>query len=274
MKRVLAAGAAALVLALSPLALAQSENDVVAVVNGKEITRDDIVAYILLLPAEYQEVPIEELWEPVLERVINQELIVVAAREEGLHESEEFLTQMAALESDILQQLYMQQKVDERLTVEAVEEEFQIWLDEFDERGLGDDVHARHILVATQEEAQAISERAQAGEDFATLAMELSTGPSGVDGGDLGWFRYEDMVPEFADGAFALETGAVSGPVESPFGWHVIKLEERRAAEAPVLSDVEVELRDIMARQAVMDTLDQLHADAEIEIMLPTSVIE
>ncbi|MBT5433550.1 MAG: peptidylprolyl isomerase, partial [Rhodospirillaceae bacterium] len=175
---------------------------------------------------------------------------------------------------DILQQLYMQQKVDERLTVEAVEEEFQIWLDEFDERGLGDDVHARHILVATQEEAQAISERAQAGEDFATLAMELSTGPSGVDGGDLGWFRYEDMVPEFADGAFALETGAVSGPVESPFGWHVIKLEERRAAEAPVLSDVEVELRDIMARQAVMDTLDQLHADAEIEIMLPTSVIE
>ena len=130
MKRVLAAGAAALVLALSPLALAQSENDVVAVVNGKEITRDDIVAYILLLPAEYQEVPIEELWEPVLERVINQELIVVAAREEGLHESEEFLTQMAALESDILQQLYMQQKVDERLTVEAVEEEFQIWLDE------------------------------------------------------------------------------------------------------------------------------------------------
>lgn len=273
MKFVLAAAFMALMAWAPTMANAQDDPDtgsaVVATVNGEEITRDDVVTAIIALGAEYQDVPMEYIWEPILEQIINRKLIAEAARESDLDSSEAYLQEMAMIEEEVLQQMYMQTRVDEELTDEAVQAAYENWLVEYQATGLGDEVRARHILVASKEEAEAVAARAADGEDFAELAKELSTGPSGVEGGDLGWFRYGDMVQEFADGAYALQPGEISGPVESPFGWHVIKMEERSGLDAPTLQDIEVELRDTLARDAILAEIDSLRADAEIEIMEP-----
>ena len=273
MKFVLAAAFMALMAWAPTMANAQDDPDtgsaVVATVNGEEITRDDVVTAIIALGAEYQDVPMEYIWEPILEQIINRKLIAEAARESDLDSSEAYLQEMALIEEEVLQQMYMQTRVDEELTDEAVQAAYENWLVEYQATGLGDEVRARHILVASKEEAEAVAARAADGEDFAELAKELSTGPSGVEGGDLGWFRYGDMVQEFADGAYALQPGEISGPVESPFGWHVIKMEERSGLDAPTLQDIEVELRDTLARDAILAEIDSLRADAEIEIMEP-----
>ena len=273
MKFVLAAAFMALMAWAPTMANAQDDPDtgsaVVATVNGEEITRDDVVTAIIALGAEYQDVPMEYIWEPILEQIINRKLIAEAARESDLDSSEAYLQELAMIEEEVLQQMYMQTRVDEELTDEAVQAAYENWLVEYQATGLGDEVRARHILVASKEEAEAVAARAADGEDFAELAKELSTGPSGVEGGDLGWFRYGDMVQEFADGAYALQPGEISGPVESPFGWHVIKMEERSGLDAPTLQDIEVELRDTLARDAILAEIDSLRADAEIEIMEP-----
>ncbi len=273
MKFVLAAAFMAFMAWAPTMANAQDDVDtgsaVVATVNGEEITRDDVVTAIIALGAEYQDVPMEYIWEPILEQIINRKLIAEAARESELDSSEAYLQEMAMIEEEVLQQMYMQTRVDEELTDEAVQAAYENWLVEYQATGLGDEVRARHILVASKEEAEAVAARAADGEDFAELAKELSTGPSGVEGGDLGWFRYGDMVQEFADGAYALQPGEISGPVESPFGWHVIKMEERSGLDAPTLQDIEVELRDTLARDAILAEIDSLRADAEIEIMEP-----
>ena len=271
MKLVLAAAFMALLAWVPTKANAQDDADtgaeVVATVNGEIITRDDVVTAIIALGAEYQDLPQDYIWDPILEQIINRKLIVVAAREADLDSSEAYLLEMAMIEEEMLQQMYMRVRVDEEVTDEAVQAAFENWLVEYQSNGLGDQVHARHILLGSEEEAAAVVARADAGENFAELARELSIGPSGADGGDLGWFRYGDMVPEFADSAYALQPGDISGPVESPFGWHVIKMEERESLDAPTLRDVEVELRDTLARDAILAELDSLRADAEVEIM-------
>jgi peptidyl-prolyl cis-trans isomerase C len=278
MKLVLAAATIALLAWMPATAHAQddanAETEVVATVNGDAITRADVVTAILALPPEYQDIPMEYLWQPILDQIIDRKLIAAAARDQGLDQTEAYQDEMALIEEEVLQQMYMQARVDEEMTDEAVQAAYDAWLVEYHATGLGDEVHARHILLGSEEEAAAVAERAQAGEDFAELAKELSIGPSGVEGGDLGWFRYGDMVAEFADAAYALQAGEISGPVQSPFGWHVIKMEERRPLEPPTLEEVEIDLRDTLARDAILAELDALREGADVVIMEPAPASE
>ena len=268
--RMLRAVVSALCLAVFALpALAQEGDEVVARVNGIEITRDEIVAAIQGLPAEYQQLPMETLWEPMLNQVIDGKLVIAAARAEGLEESEAYTAQMAALGEQVLQQVYMQQVMAEDLSEEDLQAAYDAWVADYVASGQGDEIHARHILVETEVEAQALVDQLNDGADFATLAQEASTGPSGPSGGDLGWFRHDDMVPEFADAAFALDVGEISGPVQSPFGWHVIKVEERRTAPVPTFEEMAPNLRSQLAEQAIYDRIDALRAEADIEIVQP-----
>ncbi len=251
-------------------AFAQDEGgDVVARVNGMEVTRDEVATAILQLPAEYQQVPMEILWQPILDQVIDRKLLAAAADESGLDEGEEFNQQINMMREELLQQLYLQQQVDEGLTTEALDEAYERFVADFEAAGAGEEVHARHILVTTEDEANAVIGRLDDGEDFETVAMETSIGPSGPDGGDLGFFRKEDMVPEFGDAAFALEEGEVSGAVQSPFGWHVIKVEERRQAEAPAMEEVAGDLSNQVAQELITEEIERLRADADIELIEP-----
>jgi len=273
MKRSWAALGALIAVAFAVPAPAQ-ENEVVARVNGAEITRDDVAAAIQELPPEYRQMPVEALWEPMLNQLIERKLIVAAAKAEGIDQSEAYREQMASLSEQVLQQLYMQSEVDGAVDEAEVEAAYEGWAADYAASGAGEEVRARHILVGTEEEAQALVARLEAGEDFAELAMETSTGPSGPEGGDLGWFRRGDMVPEFEEAAFALQSGELSGPVQSPYGWHVIKLEERRTGAVPGFEEIAPQLRSDLAREAIYAELDRLRAAAEIEILEPEAAAE
>ena len=258
-----------LLLGVSP-AFAQDEgNDVVARVNGMEVTRDDVATAILQLPAEYQQVPMEILWQPILDQVIDRKLLAEAAGESGLDEGDEYKQQINLMREELLQQLYLQQQVDAGLTTEALDEAYEQFVADFEAAGAGEEVRARHILVDSEDAANAVIERLDDGEDFATVAMETSIGPSGPDGGDLGFFKKEDMVPEFGEAAFALEAGDVSGPVQSPFGWHVIKVEERRTAQPPAMEEVAGDLSNLVAQELITEEIERLRADADIELIEP-----
>ena len=133
------------------------------------------------------------------------------------------------------------------------------------------EVRARHILLASEEEARAVITELDAGADFEALAREKSTGPSGPDGGDLGYFTRGRMVPAFEAAAFALDVGAyTSEPVRTDFGWHVIKLDDRRQVQPPAFADVEQQIRSVLLRERYFALLSEIRAGIEIDITDPT----
>ena len=129
-----------------------------------------------------------------------------------------------------------------------------------------DQIHryARHILLPTEEEAKKAYARVKAGKDFAKVATELSKDPAG-DGGDLGWFTKDRMVPEFAEAAFKLEPGQISEPVKSQFGWHVIKVEEKRNRKPPEFAQVKTQIETFVTRKAQADYVAKLRDGAKVE---------
>ena len=129
------------------------------------------------------------------------------------------------------------------------------------------EVHARHILVETEDEAKAIAEELKKGADFAELAKKKSKDPGASDGGDLGFFTKEQMVPEFSAVAFALEPGKISDPVKSQFGWHVIKVEEKRNRKAPEFEQVKAQIETYVTRKAQADYVAKLREAAKVERM-------
>jgi peptidyl-prolyl cis-trans isomerase C len=142
----------------------------------------------------------------------------------------------------------------------------------YDEKVAGmkpeEEIHARHILVATKEEAQEIAEKLKKGEDFATLAKEKSKDPS-VEGGDLGFFTRSEMLKPFGDAAFALEVNQISEPVETKFGWHIIKVEEKRMRPLPGFDEVKDNIINQLTQQKSKQTLKDLHDTAKIDIVDP-----
>jgi peptidyl-prolyl cis-trans isomerase C len=128
-----------------------------------------------------------------------------------------------------------------------------------------EEVHARHILVPTEEEAKKIEEQLKKGADFAELAKKESKDPGASDGGDLGFFTKDQMVPEFSAAAFALEPGKISAPVKSQFGWHIIKVEEKRPRKPPEFAQVKPQIESFVTRKAQADYVAKLRAEAKVE---------
>jgi peptidyl-prolyl cis-trans isomerase C len=127
-----------------------------------------------------------------------------------------------------------------------------------------EEISARHILVPTEDEAKAALKRVRGGEDFAKVADDVSKDP-GSKGGDLGWFTRDRMVPEFGDAAFKLKKGEISEPVKSQFGWHIIKVEERRRATARPFDDVKQEIREAMLQEEVTAVVQRIRGAAQVE---------
>lgn len=241
--------------------------DPVARINGAEISRADVDAFVDRLPPDVAATPPADLWMPVIERMISNRLIVEEARRLGIQDTAGFLAERARLEDDLLLRLYAESLVARAVTQETMDQVYDAWVADVTAGGLPLEVHASHILVATSEEAQAIALRARQGEDFAELARSHSTGPTGPKGGDLGWFTAGTMVAEFEEAAWTLAPGEVSDPVETRFGWHVIKVHDRRTTQLPPRGDVEGTLGQELARQAIADDLQRLRSAATIEIL-------
>lgn len=263
------AGAALSALLFSP-AFAQDADTVLATVNGQDITLGHIIVARSQLPEQYQQLPDEVLLTGILEQLVQQEVVATAARDDlstamrlGLENEER--AYVAAL------------TLDEVAMAEIADEELQAEYDaQFGSVEPQTEYNASHILVETEGAAQALIEELEGGADFAALAQEHSTGPSGPNGGQLGWFTAGMMVPTFEEAVFALEVGEVSPPVETQFGWHVVILNNTRDQAAPTLEEVREQLVEGLRQARVEAYIQDLTESSEIdrpELDLDPSVI-
>ncbi len=252
------------VLSISPAALRAAEDDpVIAKVDGFEIHRSDVMEIVRGLPQQYQQMPLETLFPLLRDRLIELQLVAAVGRKANLADDEVVRRRMRKIEDRVIRDVYLSRYVDKKVTDETLRKMYE---DEIANTPPKVEVRARHILVKTEAEAKALIARIKAGEDFATLAKENSIGPSGAKGGDLGYFTRDAMVPAFADAAFALDVGAVTdAPVQTQFGWHVIKVEDRREASPPSFEDSRERLRAQASQTVVRALLDELRSKATIE---------
>ncbi|MGS4945215.1 peptidylprolyl isomerase [Meridianimarinicoccus sp. RP-17] len=230
---------------------------VVATVNGVEITAGHLVLMRSQLPQQYQQLPDSALFDGLLDQAVQQQLLAAEAGE--LDRASRLMLENQ--DRNLRANAAVTRLFDAELTEEAIQAAYDA---RFADAEPGTEFNAAHILVETEEDAAAIKAELDGGADFAELAQEKSTGPSGPNGGDLGWFGPGMMVPAFEEAVMALEPGAVSGPVETQFGWHVIRLNETRNAEVPALDDVRDEIVQELQAELLSERLDVLEAEAAI----------
>ncbi len=261
MKRILMSGAMALALAAPAYADGHvSGETVLATVNGEDITVGHLIAMRQMLPAEYQTLPDEVLFDGMLEQLIQQQILAEAAEETEL--SREMQLGLENERRAFLAAMFMDDVAMAELTEADIQAEYDAIYGEAEPVV---EYNAAHILLETEEEAQAIIDQLAEGADFAELAAENSIGPSGPNGGALGWFGAGMMVPEFEEAVFGLETGEVSAPVQTQFGWHVVLLNETREQPLPTLEEVGAEIEDTLRRARVDARLQELTEAATID---------
>lgn len=249
----------------------------VAVVDGETLTMEDLQAFVQVLPEQAQQMPLELIYEQVVDRMVLNRVVVARAEADGYDDREDVQARLALMRQQVLFEGWLQEQLDAQLTEEALRAAYQA---QYANQPGETQVRARHILVEDEALAVSLIEELAGGADFAELAAEHSTGPSGPRGGDLGFFGRGQMVPPFEEAAMALAPGEVSPtPVETQFGWHVIKVEERRQAEPPPFEQVRDELYQAQANAVAGLLLQQLQAKAEIvrydlsgQPMLPAEV--
>lgn len=243
-------------------AVAAADEDVLATVDGEPITQSDLDAY-----AEQRGVPPEQrakMGNRLLEELIAQQTIHRDALRQGLDEEPEVIQQMERARMQVL----IGAAVRRAATQPPVsEEELQATYEEKYAGEGGQEYNARHILVDEQEEATKIIAELDEGADFGELAEAHSTGPSGKQGGKLGWFSTEQMVAPFSEAVATMETGSHSSePVKTQFGWHVIKLEDVRDRQPPALEEVREEILNGIRQQRVQAYVSRLREESDVEI--------
>lgn len=263
-KTLLAASLASVIFATPAMAqdAAPAEDPVLATVNGEEILESEVRATQQGLPQQYRQLPFEMLKADLLTREINQRLLMIAGSDAGLEEDADVKARVEALQRRVIAETFLDRALDEAVTEDAIKAKY----DEFVANNEPEpQVHARHILLESEEDAKAIIAELDDGADFAELAKEKSTGPSGPNGGDLGFFNRADMVAPFAEAAFAMEAGSYSKePVQTQFGWHVILVEEKKAGTQPSLEEVRQQLVAEVTRDAITSIVDDLREKADI----------
>ena len=252
--------------------LSRSQNDsnveIIARIDGINITRDEInraaednFETLIQVPEAQQTFFLSSL-------VAIQKIAARNAISEGLANNDAVKQRLAYQKEKILHNIWVAEQVRARVT----ENEIRAYFDTYVAPELAkqnenvEEVQARHILVATQGEAETVIKRLEKGEGFAALAGELSLGPSASRGGDLGYFLAEEMVQAFSDAAFALQPGELSAPVETEFGWHVIRLEDRRVVPPPTFEDLSEQIRAFLEQQERNLFFDELLTSYDFQV--------
>jgi peptidyl-prolyl cis-trans isomerase C len=263
--------AAAIAVALSLVSAAAAgqetgvdDKQVVARVNGEDVLLGEVLRLAASLPPQYQQ-QFSQIYPLLVRRVVDFRLAGKAGRAQGMMEDEDVKARIAEAEDRAIREVYLERKIEERVTDAATRAQYAKFLEENPPKT---EQRASHILLKTEAEALEVIAKLDQGADFAELAKESSTGPSADNGGDLGYFTADQMVPEFADAAAKMQPGEYSkAPTQTQFGWHVIKLEDRREVAQPAFADVEDQLREELTRTAVETILAELRADAQVEIL-------
>jgi len=272
----LAATAAAAIVAVSAFAtFAQAPDPVVARVNGVEIHQSDLQ---IAEEDVGQNLPQggEDAKRDYLVRYLSDMILLAqAAEERRLQDDPDFKRRAALARNKVLMEALLQNEGKKSLTDQALH---AVYDDAIKQMGNEEEVHARHILFRVanpaddkaskeaEDKVKAVIDRLKKGEDFAKLANELTEDPSGrKDGGDLGYFTKDQMVPEFSTVAFKLDKGSISDPIKTQFGWHVLKVEDKRKRQPPEYDKVKPQLETFVERKAQMELVNKLRADAKIE---------
>lgn len=237
---------------------APSADTVVATVNGTPITLGHMIMVRKDLPAQYQKLPDDLLFKGILDQLISQTLL------EQSRTGEMPRTVRLAVENE-RRSLMAAQAIDAVVKSEMTEEMVQQAYQADYAKSPGKEYHAAHILVKTEDEASALIDELKSGADFAALAKEKSTGPSGANGGDLGWFGKGRMVPEFEAAVTALEPGQISDPVQTQFGWHVIQLMETRIPDAPPLEQVRADIESKIQTKLIEQRIEELRTAGSVD---------
>ena len=240
---------------------------VVAEIDNFKIYKSDIERARKQLPMEAQEYPNAAVYEHLLKNLIDTHLVANAARKRGLDKRDKIVKQMRRIEDQLLYQAYLDVWIAGALTDQELKKLYQTSIKS---SLVNEEIRARHILVQTREQANEVIRQLHGGADFSDLAKKISTGPSGKQGGDLGYFTRERMVPAFSKGAFATSVGKFTeDPVKTQFGWHVIQVEDKRIVKPKPFDQVKIQLQKKMTNDLVGSIISDLRKGVKIETFGP-----
>jgi peptidyl-prolyl cis-trans isomerase C len=246
---------------------AAKPDPVVAKVGGSEIHLSDVQEAVAGLPDEYKGLPPQMLFPMLIDQLIDRKAVVLKARKDGLENDPQVKKQIAKAEDATLQNALLNRAIGPLVTEKAVKARYDATIAG---KPGEEEVHARHILVASEDEAKKLIAELKAGGDFAALAKAHSTDPGAAQGGDLGFFKKGDMLPEFSAAAFALQPGQITEtPVHTQYGWHIIKLEERRQAPAPTYEQARDQVRQEIIQEGVKTVVAEAKQGLAIEKFNP-----
>jgi len=250
-------------LTLSSTAMAQDDASLeVLTINDQPYTLNLVGNIINQLPDNIRQQPIDAYYDSIIDDIIDTKLSADAARQSGL--AEKPLVKEIAMRAyeRVIAEAWLNEELNRRITDDMIAQSYNDLLADTESRT---ETKASHILVDSEADAMAVIARLDQGEDFAAIAKEVSTGPSGPNGGALGYFRRGDMVPSFELASFNLEVGTYTKtPVQTRFGWHVIQVSDRRVADAPPLADIEDQLRSSVSVKIIGTIISELRAKASI----------
>ena len=255
-----------------PVQVLAQDRIAVATLDGNSIWLDEIMAVAETLPPEYQQQGIAGIYDQLVDEVANSRLAAVAARSSGLDKEADVASAMKTAADRVLAEAYITREVSKEITEEAIQAAYDTFVAD---TGSRETVTASHILVETEDEARAIIAQLNDGADFAELAREKSTGPSGPNGGSLGTFGRGQMVPSFETAAFGMPAGSFSAdPVQTQFGWHVIQVSDKGIEEAPSLDQMRDQIAANLSRQSFARIVETLRVGTTIEVRPLSEVME
>jgi peptidyl-prolyl cis-trans isomerase C len=265
-RKIIVGASLAAALALSSIPASAQDAKVLARVDGIEITEKDVATATAEIGSEIASIPVEDRQRVLVQFLIENQLLAAAAESSKLTETPGFENRLEYYKRRALRDLYFEKNVRDKVTEDSAKKIYESQVAKLKNE---EEIRARHILLKTEGEAKDVVERIHRGDDFAELAKELSQGPSKTQGGDLGYFSKGQMVPAFEKAAFELKKGEISEPVETQFGWHVIKLEDTRVKQPPSFDEVKERIIAALIQQKAQEVLQQLQSKAKVEIVDP-----
>ena len=244
-----------------PLARAQ-DDPVVARVNGTDVRQSDLAAAEEDLGGNIPQMTPEAKRDYLITFVGDMILVAKAAEAKKMGDTDDFKKKLAYARTKLLMEQLLQSEAKAAVNDAAMHKVYDEAIGQMKKEP---EVHARHILVETEDEAKAVVAELKKGADFAELAKAKSKDPGSADGGDLGYFTKDQMVPEFSEVAFKLDKGQLSEPVKSQFGWHVIKVEDKRERQPPEFDKVKDQLENFLVRKSQSELITKLRAEGKIE---------
>jgi peptidyl-prolyl cis-trans isomerase C len=241
---------------------AQESNPVVARANGVDIRVSDLAFAEAEIGGNMPQMPPDQKRDYLITYLADVIVLSQAAEQQKIGERDDVKRRLAFDHNRVLMEALLQETGKAALSDEAMH---QVYDEAVKQMANEEEVHARHILVATEDEAKAIEAELKGGADFATLAKQKSKDPGAAEGGDLGYFTKDEMVPAFSEVAFKLDKGQISDPVHTQFGWHIIEVEDKRIKPTPTFDQVKSQLENYVEHRAQAQLVDKLRSAANIE---------